>query len=563
MYFYFTEENKKKFTDENDVQAFSLLKRIYVVDILYRSDLRHDKNLDYRMFDGSKLTPFSDDDIKTLKKLDYSRLPAEVCTQVYDVIWLCNHDYQAAITASDAYFKLYKTNYNPDNWAECFKYISRCIELLTKINKQDLKGEYLKQIYDDVIKLNGNDRNGFSERMTTLLLDQKYSCDYTTLLPITDNLINNLSDVYIETAYVVKSRVYQRIGNNKEAQQTYVNYAEKLVNDAESSFKKENCDWFIAIRNIKKAIVLYQNNGASDKASEAQRKLMDLQEESIKHLSFQTIIHPFDFTEQHDKFIKDYGGHGVRELILDLSVDVGFQNKEKIKTDVLNNPGVGDLFPNEMLDEHGRTVYLLNGLDVNDEKNVLEHMYHRAKEYEIITGDTVISWFIELLDQSQFQESDLDFIFADNPIVPDGQEKIIQHGIYLGLTGHMQDSIDNLASKAENIIRNVAEMCGDVTYYYDAKSGVQQARVLGELFQGEKLNECVEENILFTFNGLLQQKAGSNIRNLIGHGLDKESDYHIGDCLYLVVMVLKWCAMMTGEYDQAVRQRIEKRRAAS
>lgn len=52
MHFYFTEENKKKFTDENDVQAFSLLKRIYVVDILYRSDLRHDKNLDYRLFDG-------------------------------------------------------------------------------------------------------------------------------------------------------------------------------------------------------------------------------------------------------------------------------------------------------------------------------------------------------------------------------------------------------------------------------------------------------------------------------------------------------------------------------
>lgn len=555
MHFYFTEENRKKFSYESDARTFSLLKRIFSVDILYMIDLRQDKNLDYRMFDGSKLIPFSDEDIQFLKGLDYSGFPLAVCAQVFDVIWLCNRDYQAAIKASDSYFKLYKARFDPVDWAECFNYISRCIELAAKVNKQDQKDEYLRQVYDDVIKLDGNDQNGLSENLITLLLNQKYNCDYSALLPIANNLINNSSDAYMETAYAVKSRLYKKTGNDKEAQQTYIDYAKKLVKDAETSPKRENRDWFIAIGNIKKAIELYQNNGASGKAAETQRKLTDLQEESMKHVSFQTINHPFDLTEQHDKFIKDYSGHDVRELILDLSIDVGFQNKEKIRNDVLSNPGIGELFSNEMLDERGRTVYSLKGLDPKDEENILEHMYHRAKEYETITGDIVIAWFIELLNRKQFQESDFDFIFENNPIVPKGQEKIIQHGIYLGLTGHMQDSIDNLAPKAENIIRYVADMCGDVTYYYDSKTGVQQARVLGELFQGEKLNECVEENILFTFNGLLQQKTGSNIRNLIGHGLDKESDYHTGDCLYLVVMVLKWCAMMTDEYDEAVRQR--------
>ena len=121
--------------------------------------------------------------------------------------------------------------------------------------------------------------------------------------------------------------------------------------------------------------------------------------------------------------------------------------------------------------------------------------------------------------------------------------------------GHMSDALDKLAPKAENIIRYIAEMCGDLTMYYDVKNQIQKKKVLGEVFKGKNLNECLDENILFTFNGLLQQKAGSNIRNRIAHGLTTEKECNAGDCLYFVAMMLKLCGLLSPDiYDEYERR---------
>ncbi|ETP71143.1 hypothetical protein UYO_2914, partial [Lachnospiraceae bacterium JC7] len=202
------------------------------------------------------------------------------------------------------------------------------------------------------------------------------------------------------------------------------------------------------------------------------------------------------------------------------------------------------------------TEFFLPGLQLNDDNNILLHMYHKAKEYETIQGQTVGVWFIQLFRKLDLQESDLDFIFDDNPIIPKGQEKDVQRGVYYGLMGRMSDALDKLAPKVENIIRNLAEMCGDLMTYYDYKEGIQQKKVLSQVFLGEKLNECVEENILFTFDGLLQQKAGSNIRNRVGHGLNTEAECSTGDCIYLVLIVLKFCALYCGSFlDESLRRK--------
>ena len=155
-------------------------------------------------------------------------------------------------------------------------------------------------------------------------------------------------------------------------------------------------------------------------------------------------------------------------------------------------------------------------------------------------------------------------IFENNPIIPKGQEKNVQRGVYYGLIGHMSDSLDKLAPKVENIIRNLAEMCGDLMTYYDSQEDVQKKKVLSQVFIGEKLNESIEEDILFTFDGLLQQKAGSNIRNRIGHGLNTEAEYSAGDCIYFVIIVLKFCAFYCESFiDEIKKIKHDRKRKAT
>ena len=264
----------------------------------------------------------------------------------------------------------------------------------------------------------------------------------------------------------------------------------------------------------------------------------------------------YDVSDFYKKFCDEHDGHDIYELIWDAVFTFGFQNKQQIREDVINNSSISSWFPMQLLGSEGQTEFFLPGLELDDENNILLHMYYRAKKNETIQGETVGFWFIQHFQKLNLQESDLDFIFENNPIIPKGQEKDIQRGVYYGLTGHMSDALDKLSPKVENIIRNLAEMCGDLMTYYDTKNGVQQKKVLSQVFIGEKLNESVEENILFTFDGLLQQKAGSNIRNRIGHGLNTETECSTGDCIYFVMIVLKFCAM----YCECFIDEIQKRK---
>lgn len=399
-----------------------------------------------------------------------------------------------------------------------------------------------------------------------MIIEHNFCCDFNTLLPLVDRLISkNEGSVrnahIVEQAYYVKADLYKKLKDPISEKSVYMQYADALMQGVENLIKAmngeitvDNRNWFMAENDIKKAIGLFQNHGAPEKAVNAQKRLVEIQKDAIKHIPMHEI--KYDASDLYKKFCAEYQNHNIHELIWDVIFAFRFQNKQQIREDVTKNSSpLLSLFPIHMLGPEGQTEFLLPGLQLDDENNILLHMYHKAREYEMILGQTLGIWFIQYFRKLDLQEADLDFIFENNPIIPKGQEKDVQRGVYYGLTGHMSDALDKLAPKVENIIRNLAEMCGDLMTYYDSKEGVQQKKVLSQVFIGEKLNECVEENILFTFDGLLQQKAGSNIRNRIGHGLNTEAECSTGDCIYFVMIVLKFCAF----YCKSFIDEIEKR----
>ena len=129
-------------------------------------------------------------------------------------------------------------------------------------------------------------------------------------------------------------------------------------------------------------------------------------------------------------------------MIWDAIFAFGFQNKQQIREDVIkSSSSISSLLSMHMLGSEGQTEFLLPGLQLNDENNILLHMYHKAREYEMIQGQTAGVWFIQCFRKLDLQEADLDLIFENNPIIPKGQEKDVQRGVYYGLTGHMSDAL--------------------------------------------------------------------------------------------------------------------------
>ena len=130
----------------------------------------------------------------------------------------------------------------------------------------------------------------------------------------------------------------------------------------------------------------------------------------------------------------------------------------------------------------------------------------------------------------------MSFIVNDNILIPQGREEIFRKGLYLGLSGKYYEALHILAPQVENLFRNLAKNCGDVVI--SIKDGIQQAITLSSIFDCENLNLCYDENILFTFRGLMEKKEGSNIRNLIGHGLMESNEVgYVG--VYFICAVYK------------------------
>lgn len=559
--------NRDKLENSFDLKVFDLFEKAYKIDIIYRhNEIDNGRNIEYIKYGAEEVTPFTDDELEVFKHLDWEKLPKNLKAHIHDVIWLCNKKYEAAAVAAEEYYASYIEWFDEEYWPTCVDYINRAIQLAAKIGDKVKEEEFLDSVYNDVVRLNGNDSSFLSIKLLELLVMRNYNYDFDTMILLTEKLIcKNKGSIStskeLEQAYHIKAEIHKKQNGQASENKVYIEYADYLMQEAnkpveEASDKSsnDNRDWFIAEENIKRAIELFGNHGASEKDKNAQRYLVEFQREKIKYMKMHTF--KFDASGLYKKFSDAYEGHSVEELIWDVVFAFEFQSKEAIRNDIEKNPSISDLFPLQTMDSDGQTESSLPPRDLKDENNILLHMYNKAKQYESIQGKTIGRWFINYFIKKDLQETDLDMIFKNNPIIPNGQEKDIQRGVYLGLIGHMSDSLDKLAPKAENLIRNLAEMCGDLMTYYNTNEGVQQKKVLSKVFLGENLNECVDENIIFTFDGLMQQKAGSNIRNRIGHGLNLEKEYYTGDCIYFVMIVLKFCAMFCRGYLDEKNKRI-------
>lgn len=571
---FFNKVNRDKLIDSSDLEIFDLFSTAYRIRIFYRSNQR-DK-LEYQINnDNNSLTPFTDKELSLFNNLSWNKLPNNIKAHIYDVIWLCNKDYKAAINAAETYYTLYDKTFNEEHWVQCINYISRALELLIKIGNVDKQYLFLKRIYDDVVLLNGNDSSFLSINLIYLLIKHNYDCDFNTLIPYADKLISKNKESIsknniLKEAYFMKANLYKKQGDTSNENKVYIQYADYLLKEAQvlltdysdnsGDNDNNNRNFFIIDMSIKKAIDLYQNHGAQKKAADTYKYLIEIQKNTFHHLQMHKF--EFDVTKVYKVLEDNYGNHNISELIWDVILVFDFQDKKKIRNEITTNPSLSSLCNNIFLGNEGQTEFLLPALCLDNEDNILLHMYHQAKIYEELQGSTLGQWFIQHFKKLELQESDLDIIFDNNPIIPKGQEKNIKKGIYYGLIGKMPDSLYLLNPLVENIFRNLAEMCGDTMTYYDSKLGVQQKKVLSQVFIGENLNECVEENILFTFNGLLQQRSGSNIRNRITHGLIIDSECYSGDCIYFIMVVLRFCALQCGFFRDEVRKRIQTKKCA-
>lgn len=237
----------------------------------------------------------------------------------------------------------------------------------------------------------------------------------------------------------------------------------------------------------------------------------------------------------------------ISEKIICLCALTHFDKKQEIEADVIRNSNkyvFTKLSTANLLDKSGRSIIKIPPLSLKnprEDKDILElHMHREAAERQHYYGKMMINmaWYIIKEEHPSVVAEDLDFLVNENSMIPNDRKQLFKLGFVYGLNGDLYTSLHLLVPQMENFFRELATLCGGVVYSVD-EDGTEQTKTLKSVFDIPELVECYEEDILSIFEGLLNQKAGANLRNKVAHGLLDSDEGNSTISLYFFSAVLK------------------------
>ena len=113
-----------------------------------------------------------------------------------------------------------------------------------------------------------------------------------------------------------------------------------------------------------------------------------------------------------------------------------------------------------------------------------------------------------------------------------------------------------LAPQIENLFRQIAKDAGaNISTFKD--DDTSEEKVLSRVFELEELVDCYDNDILFLFRGMMNEKTGANIRNEIAHGLMGKRKSESGISYFFFSWVIKLLSLTSMKFYE-LRSELEK-----
>ena len=546
---------------EKEKSIFDLLKNIVSLGTKIHDD-RIEFHPMFVMADGSRtfsIEDISEEDYLILHNLELDKIPLTLRALIADILWTNKKEFNAAKIAADAYWKLFILWYSDEDNIDTIDMIRRAVCISVQTKQTTLYNE-IQEWFNDFIDTKAVNAEGFfSLRVMELFFKQK-NFDVSVILKVLDYLIDGSRDnlAKVEQAYELKTECLFKLKRKEDAIKNNNLLADYYLEFAEKIFQKDIQGALRAVNFYQKGIMLYRNNGETNKAEVAQKRLVEIQKEIPKIMVPCSV--ELDIKGVIDNLKVNMEGLSFEESVIRLTQMLVFEKQEDIKKCVIeelkNNP-ISHLFGKSLINAQGQTVLALHPLDIhNPEKDLklLElHMYQNALEKQKVAGDIwVKNALIIIRDKFVIDKSMVEFLVKDNPIIPNGRERIFQSGLYMFLNGDYYEALHILTPQVENLFRNIAREVGGLTVTLE-NDGSSMEKVLSSILSLPELVDCYDNDILFTFRGLLNEQAGANIRNEIAHGIISEYACSTGVCLYFGMAVIKLLSLTSASCYQILK----------
>lgn len=556
----FCSEDREQLCEEEQ-DLFDLLKRISSIKIdAYNSEVKF-----CPMFvwpDGRhtfSVEDISEENFTRIMQLEYDKVPLTLRALISDIVWNQKKDFNAAKVAANAYWELFKLWYDEEDNIGALDMIRRAVCISHQTKQSALYEEICCWFSSFLNSENLINKDIFlTLRIMELFMEQK-NFDVSIIVPVLDKILvehhGNFS--VMEQTYKIKTICMTKLKEKKAAVENDLALADYYIWYAEKTVKANIQELLRAIEFYRKGIKLYRNNGEPQKAENAHRRLVEIQKNITGNMEvFST---KWDITGVVQCIRTNMEGLTFEESIVRLTQICSFDSQEKIKKRVVEECRkypIPHICEEKTINKQGQTILVLPPLNIHNVEEDLEllelHMHRNALEKQNFVGDVWISNALEILrEKFTISNTMLDFLIKENPIVPEGRECIIRNGIGMFLNGEYYEAMHILAPQIENIFRNIAREVGGLTVTLE-DDGSSMEKVLSSIFSLPELLDCYDNDILFTFKGLLNEQAGANIRNEVAHGIIDEKKCSSGACLFFGVALIKLLLFTSTECHQII-----------
>ncbi len=486
------------------------------------------------------------------------------------IVWLTSKDNRYGELAVSGYLDEYQKQFDPEHWVACYDQIRSAYHISSVMgNKSESFKQTRAAINQKLTQMNGSDTSFLSLKLLGLIVKDapkedlsKYDSIICILVEKNLNPSNNNANL-ADTTYSVLEKLYGRLKKDAELKAFKGKYANYYEVQAKSLAQKN--DYFRAVFMLKKACTLYAGIN-QERLLELRQLLEDWQKIALKDMHF----HKFeiDLKPTYDAVEQLFDGLSLSEAIVQFGRIVKIYHIEDVKKELLEKQEKNvftSLFRSSLLNEQGQSVLELPSVrDSSDSENpdaIRKHMVRYVAEQRRLVDSLPVKIAFQLMQKfGPFAEDALDFLVRDNAIIPDKRAEIIQQGLCMALNGNLYAAMHLLLPQTENIFRNLVKICGD-TVTFLKEDGSEEYKPLSSLFKSEKLLECYDEDLIFTFQSIMDNPAGENLRNLNGHGLLEPEIGNGAASLYFVSLLI-FLLSLYSPHARPIRMDLAKREAS-
>ena len=486
-------------------------------------------------------------------------------TRFAHILWTIKKEHPFGQLAATGYLAAFQNGFDPVHWTACYENIRAAYQIASMMGKSaDTYKQTRSAILQKLTGMNGTDPLFLSLRLLKLVhkdLVREELPKYAGIAEIlfrknTDH--NNDNTHLADETFDVLEPIFKRMNRDADIKTAKEQYASYYEAQARKLSNKKN--YFRAVHLMKNACSLYAGVN-HEKAIELRLEMEQWQKLMLKD------VHPIttkiDVTETAEAVEKMFDGLTLPEAIVQFGRMARIYRVDEVKQQLLaeqDEQFFSSMFGSSLLNDQGQSVQELPPIGDAEEdsdafrKHMVRHVAERRRMFDSIP---VKMAFQHLRQFGEISEDVLDFLVKDNAIIPENRSDIIRDGICLALNGKLYMAMHILQPQTEHIFRHLVKMCGDTVTFLQ-KDGTEEYRPLSSLFRSDKLLECYDENVIFTFQSIMDEPAGENLRNLNGHGLLEPAEGNSAGALYFVSLLIMLLSIY-GNQARGIRMDLAKK----